>query len=174
MRMPPVGSRAPRRRSCSAKPSRGERHNSVPTIPTRCSRSITSLLSCTSGESLMRPGRRLWVEEKWPFPVPEGKAWMLFCFPLVLDSNIRVMYCPMKRCDKWFIYALCIYLSLLKGCFVLYICLLLFPTPPAYVPAFSINSWKIIHVHHTFKRVHHIWRLLKIRSTSKRVPWRHT
>ena len=31
---------------------------------------------------------------------PEGKAWMLFCFPLFLDSSIRVMYCPMKRCDK--------------------------------------------------------------------------
>ena len=31
---------------------------------------------------------------------PGLKAWMSFCFPLFLDSNIRVMYCPMKRCDK--------------------------------------------------------------------------
>ena len=65
MPTPPVGSRAARRRSCSAKPSRGEKHNSVPTIPTRFSRSTTLLLSWKSWESLMRPGGGLWAEERW-------------------------------------------------------------------------------------------------------------
>ena len=88
------------------------------------------------------------------FLEPEGKAWMLPCFPLFLDSNFRVIYCPWNDVTSdSFMHSSIICWS--DFC-LYYTYLLLFPTPPDHVPAFSKNSWSIVTLHQPFKRVRHV------------------
>ena len=59
------------------------------------------------------------------FLEPEGKAWMLPCFPLFLDSNLRVFF---AHETMWQVIHLCIHLSFVEVIFV-YIILICFCFP---------------------------------------------
>ena len=142
MPTPPVGSRAARRRSCSAKPSRGEKHNSVPAIPPRLGRSTTLLWSCSSRESLMRPGGGLWAEQ--------SQRERLGCCLVPHYSWIVIFgwFIAMKRCDKWFIYA---FFIIAEGFFV-YICICCcFPHLLTMCPPSAKTHESIVTLYHTAK-----------------------